>query len=87
MCVAVFAFDATSDNQVSFSKGDRIEIVSKAGESTGWWKGRVNNKVGVGVWGWKECGCGGGCVGVGRNVGVEEGVWGWEGMCVWGWKD
>jgi len=44
-CIAQYDYEATATNQISLREGDRIAIVSKAGEATGWWKGNNNGRV------------------------------------------
>jgi len=44
-CIAQYDYEATQPNQLSLSEGDRIGIISKAGEATGWWKGNNNGRV------------------------------------------
>ena len=44
-CRAQYDYAATAANQLSLREGDEIEIVSKAGESNGWWKGKKGPKV------------------------------------------
>ncbi len=43
--VAVFAYSATSDRCVSFSVGDKCNLIKK-NEETGWWLVKVDDKVG-----------------------------------------
>jgi len=53
-CYALYDYLALEPNQLSLRRGDRVAVVSKAGASRGWWKGRLRGKVrtlytGVGV--------------------------------------
>lgn len=43
--IAVFAFSAASDRCVSFSVGDKCNLIKK-NEETGWWLVKVGDKVG-----------------------------------------
>lgn len=45
-CVANFDYAANQPNQLSLSKGDRVAIINKAGDSRGWWKGQISGRVG-----------------------------------------
>ena len=44
-CIAQYDYEATATNQISLREGDKIAVVSKAGEATGWWKGNNNGRV------------------------------------------
>lgn len=44
-CTAQFDYAANQPNQLSLRNGDHIGIISKAGESRGWWKGILNGRV------------------------------------------
>jgi len=44
-CYALYDYLALEPNQLSLRRGDRIAVVSKAGASRGWWKGRLRGKV------------------------------------------
>ena len=44
-CVAEFDYAANQPNQLSLSRGDRIAIINKAGDSRGWWKGQKDGRV------------------------------------------
>jgi len=44
-CYALYDYMAMEPNQISLRRGDRVAIVSKAGSSRGWWKGRNGGKV------------------------------------------
>nr|XP_042895082.1 protein vav [Parasteatoda tepidariorum] len=43
---ALYDFHATSPNMLSLQKGDRIAVLSKAGNQKGWWKGQIDENVG-----------------------------------------
>jgi guanine nucleotide exchange factor VAV len=45
-CCALYDYMAMEPNQISLRRGDRIAVTSKAGASRGWWKGRLDGKVG-----------------------------------------
>ena len=42
-CIARFDYAANQPNQLSLQRGDRVAILSKAGEDRGWWKGRLEH--------------------------------------------
>jgi guanine nucleotide exchange factor VAV len=44
--IALYSFTGSSANLLDLRKGDRVAILSKAGESKGWWKGQINDRVG-----------------------------------------
>ena len=44
-CYALYDYLALEPNQLSLRRGDRVAVVSKAGASRGWWKGRLRGKV------------------------------------------
>jgi len=44
-CYALYDYVAVEPNQLSLRRGDRVAVVSKAGASRGWWKGRLRGKV------------------------------------------
>jgi len=44
-CYALYDYLAVELNQLSLRRGDRVAVVSKAGASRGWWKGRLHGKV------------------------------------------
>lgn len=44
--IALYSFTGSSSNLLDLRKGDKVAILSKAGESKGWWKGQVNDKIG-----------------------------------------
>ncbi|XP_041044394.1 CD2-associated protein isoform X2 [Carcharodon carcharias] len=46
-CKAVFAYEATNPDELSFKEGDRILLTSKDTGDRGWWKGELNGKQGV----------------------------------------
>ncbi|KAG8191668.1 hypothetical protein JTE90_016456 [Oedothorax gibbosus] len=43
---ALYEFEATAANMLSLKVGDRIAVLSKAGNQKGWWKGQVGENVG-----------------------------------------
>ena len=44
-CYALYDYLALEPNQLSLRRGDRVAVISKAGASRGWWKGRLHGKV------------------------------------------
>jgi len=44
-CIAQYDYEATATNQISLREGDTVEIVSRSGEATGWWKGNNHGRV------------------------------------------
>lgn len=46
-CVALFDFAAQAEGDLSFSVGDRIEIVERSESADDWWTGRLNGAQGV----------------------------------------
>ena len=45
-CTALYDFSASEPNQLSFSVGDKIAVVSKTGRFKLWWRGSLNGQVG-----------------------------------------
>jgi amphiphysin len=45
--VALYDFAAQADGDLSFSAGDRIEVVERTPSSEDWWTGRLNGRQGV----------------------------------------
>ena len=41
----MFPYAGSGTNCLSMEIGDRVVIISHDGESTGWWKGRIDNRV------------------------------------------
>lgn len=44
---ALYDLEASQDGDLSFSVGDRIEIIERSDKSDDWWKGRIGNQVGM----------------------------------------
>ncbi|KII64242.1 Unconventional myosin-Ie [Thelohanellus kitauei] len=44
-CKAIFDYSANEANELSFNAGDIIEILNE--DTSGWWEGKLNNKVGL----------------------------------------
>ena len=44
-CIAQYDYDAQADDELTIVPGDIIYILEK--DDPGWWKGKLNNKVGV----------------------------------------
>ena len=44
---AEFDYDAQNDDELSFSAGDIIRVITKDYVDEGWWKGEFKGKVGV----------------------------------------
>lgn len=45
--VALFDFEAQAAGDLSFSVGDRIELVERTGSAEDWWTGRIDGRQGV----------------------------------------
>src|ERR1051325_9093118 len=43
---ALYDYDAQADGDLSFKKGDKIEVVERTEDVNGWWKGKLNGVVG-----------------------------------------
>ena len=48
-CMAMYDYEATSEEELSFMEGDIITILKKEGQDVddGWWEGEVNDQTGV----------------------------------------
>ncbi|XP_078069007.1 CD2-associated protein isoform X2 [Mustelus asterias] len=46
-CKAVFSYEATNLDELSFKEGDRILLINKDTGDKGWWRGELNGKQGV----------------------------------------
>lgn len=44
---ALYDYNASQDGDLSFSSGDCIEIIEKSDNSDDWWKGCIDNKIGM----------------------------------------
>ncbi|KAG2195449.1 hypothetical protein INT47_000414, partial [Mucor saturninus] len=44
---ALYDLAASQDGDLSFSVGDRIEIIERSDNTDDWWKGRIGNRVGM----------------------------------------
>lgn len=44
---ALYDLPASQDGDLSFSVGDRIEVVERSDNTDDWWKGRIGNRVGM----------------------------------------
>ena len=44
---AVFSYSAKNEDELNFTTGDVIVVLYQDLENEGWWKGRLNGKVGV----------------------------------------
>ncbi|KAB7495038.1 GRB2-related adapter protein [Armadillidium nasatum] len=42
----LFPYQANGHNQLKLREGQRVIVVSREGESMGWWKGRIGDKTG-----------------------------------------
>lgn len=40
-CVALYDYAATAEGDLTFSAGDRIELITKTDSAEDWWVGRV----------------------------------------------
>lgn len=47
MCRALYNYDGTNDDELSFREGDFIHLISKDAGDPGWWRGELNGKEGV----------------------------------------
>lgn len=47
MCRALYNYDGTIDDELSFKEGDIIHLLSKDTGDPGWWRGELNGKEGV----------------------------------------
>ena len=43
----LYAYDATSGDELTLRVGETIVIIEKELEDPGWWKGDLNGKIGV----------------------------------------
>ncbi|XP_035216160.1 protein vav-like isoform X3 [Stegodyphus dumicola] len=43
---ALYDFQGNAPNMLSLHKGDRVAVLSKAGNQKGWWKGQIDENVG-----------------------------------------
>ncbi|KAH0621795.1 hypothetical protein JD844_023429 [Phrynosoma platyrhinos] len=46
-CKALYSYEGTNEDELSFKEGDIIQIISKDTGESGWWKGELNGKEGV----------------------------------------
>lgn len=46
-CRALYNYDGTNDDELSFREGDIIHLISKDSGDPGWWRGELNGKEGV----------------------------------------
>ncbi|XP_071999804.1 CD2-associated protein isoform X3 [Engystomops pustulosus] len=46
-CRALYNYEATNDDELSFKEGDVIHLISKDTGDPGWWRGELNGKEGV----------------------------------------
>ncbi|XP_066452589.1 CD2-associated protein isoform X3 [Eleutherodactylus coqui] len=47
ICRALYSYEATNDDELSFKDGDTIHLISKDTGDPGWWRGELNGKEGV----------------------------------------
>ena len=45
--VALYDYTATAEGDLSFSAGDRIEVVERTASAEDWWTGKINGQQGV----------------------------------------
>jgi amphiphysin len=45
-CTASYDYEAQAEGDLSFSAGDRIEIVTKTDSTSDWWTGRLDGREG-----------------------------------------
>lgn len=43
---ALYDFTAQNDGDISFKRGDRIEIIKRSANANEWWTGKINGKIG-----------------------------------------
>ncbi|XP_042325431.1 CD2-associated protein isoform X2 [Sceloporus undulatus] len=46
-CKALYSYEGTNEDELSFKEGDIIQLISKDTGESGWWKGELNGKEGV----------------------------------------
>jgi amphiphysin len=46
-CTAIFDYEAQAEGDLSFSAGERIEIVERTDSADDWWTGKVNGRQGI----------------------------------------
>ncbi|XP_069092154.1 CD2-associated protein [Pleurodeles waltl] len=46
-CRALFSYEGSNDDELTFKEGDIITLISKDTGDVGWWKGELNGKEGV----------------------------------------
>lgn len=46
-CTAIFDYEAQAAGDLSFTAGDRIEIVERTDSPDDWWTGRVDGRQGI----------------------------------------
>lgn len=45
--VARYSYDASNDNELSLKENDIIVNLDKESGDAGWWRGEINDKIGV----------------------------------------
>lgn len=43
----IYPYDALNEDELTLKEGDIITVISKEDDDKGWWKGELNNKIGV----------------------------------------
>lgn len=43
----IYPYDALNEDELTLKEGDIISVISKEDDDKGWWKGELNNKIGV----------------------------------------
>ncbi|GBB93569.1 hypothetical protein RclHR1_00220003 [Rhizophagus clarus] len=43
---ALYDYDAQADGDLSFKKGDKIEVITRTADVNEWWKGKLNGRIG-----------------------------------------
>lgn len=46
-CEVKYAYKAQNDDELTLKVGDIVRIINKDGQDAGWWKGELNDKIGV----------------------------------------
>jgi len=67
---ALYNYDATEDNELSFKANDKIVVIQK--DDSGWWHGELNGQVGIFPSNFVESGDGTGNAGPGPGPGPKE---------------
>lgn len=47
LCQVKYSYKAQNEDELSLKEGDIINVINKDGLDPGWWKGELNNQIGV----------------------------------------